>query len=283
MVQNELKGWVVAVIGGDLRMLEHMRQARLAGAVVQHYGDVPGAEEAAGHPAAPTLADAVKGSRIISCPIPGVGSDDALFAKFTNEKLCMNTEVLLGAAPGAVLFTCWSTPRMVEWAKGSPVTLIDYGEDDELAILHAVPTAEGAIRTAIEHTDDTLLGMNVLCFGLGRVGLSVADAFRSMKAKVSLAARNPAQLARAWTLGFEPIHLRDLTSDLQRFSLLVSSSSGRVVTREIIAATRRDVVVIIDLCSPPGSVDFEAARALDRKVVWARAQAGRAPETRRLR
>ncbi len=43
MVQNELKGWVVAVIGGDLRMLEHMRQARLAGAVVQHYGGVPGA------------------------------------------------------------------------------------------------------------------------------------------------------------------------------------------------------------------------------------------------
>ena len=165
---------------------------------------------------------------------------------------------------------------MVEWAKGTPVTLVDYGEDDELAILHAVPTAEGAIRTAIEHTDDTLLGMNVLCFGLGRVGLSVADAFRSMKSKVSLAARNPAQLARAWTLGFDPIHLRDVANDLQRFSLLVSSSSGRVVTREIIGGTRRDVV-IIDLCSPPGSVDFEAAKALGRKVVWARAQAGRAP------
>ena len=52
MVQNELKGWIVAVIGGDLRMLEHMRQARLAGAVVQHYGGVPGAEEAAGRPQA---------------------------------------------------------------------------------------------------------------------------------------------------------------------------------------------------------------------------------------
>jgi dipicolinate synthase subunit A len=205
-----------------------------------------------------------------------VGSDDALYAKFTDEKLRMTTEVLRGTAPGAMLFTCWSTPRMVEWAKGTPVTLVDYGEDDELAILHAVPTAEGAIRTAIEHTDDTLLGMNVLCFGLGRVGLSVADAFRSMKSKVSLAARNPAQLARAWTLGFDPIHLRDVANDLQRFSLLVSSSSGRVVTREIIERTRRDVV-IIDLCSPPGSVDFEAAKALGRKVVWARAQAGRAP------
>lgn len=276
MVGNVLKGWVVAVIGGDLRMLEHMRQARLAGAIVQHYGAVPGSDEAAGQPAARTLADAVKGARIISCPIPGVGSDDALYAKFTTEKLCMTTDVLNGAAPGAMLFTCWSTPKMVAWAKGTPVTLVDYGEDDELAILHAVPTAEGAIRTAIEHTDDTLLGMNVLCFGLGRVGLSVAEAFRAMKSKVSLAARNPVQLARAWTMGFDPIHLRDLPGDLQRFSLLISSSSGRVVTHEIIAATRPDVL-IIDLCSPPGSVDFEAAKALNRKVVWARAQAGRAP------
>ena len=276
MVENELKGWIVAVIGGDMRMIEHMRQARLAGAIVQHYGAVPGAEEAVGRPASASLTEAVKGAQIISCPIPGVGSDDAVYAKFTAEKLQMTTAVLSGAAPGAMLFTCWSTPKMIEWAKGTPVTLIDYGDDDELAILHAVPTAEGAIRTAIEHTDDTLLGMNVLCFGFGRVGLSVAEAFRAMKSKVSLAARNPAQLARAWTMGFDPVPLRDLPLGLDRFSLLVSSSSGRVVTREMIAGTRPDAL-IIDLCSPPGSVDFEAAKAVSRKVVWARAQAGRAP------
>ena len=276
MIENELKGWIAAVVGGDLRMLEHMRQARLAGAKVQHYGSVPGAEEAAGQPASPTLADAVKGARIISCPIPGVGSDDALYAKFTTEKLRMTTDVLNGAAPGAMLFTCWSTAKMVEWAKGTPVTLVDYGEDDELCIFHAVPTAEGAIRTAIEHTEDTLLGMNVLCFGLGRVGISVAEAFKAMKSKVTLAARNPAQLARAWAMGLEAVHLRDLRGKLGQFLLVVSSSSGRVVTRDIIALTRPDVV-IMDLCSPPGSVDFDAAKELDRKVVWARAQAGRAP------
>ena len=276
MVESELKDWIVAVIGGDLRMLEHMRQARKAGAVVQHYGSVPGAEEAAGRPASPSLAAAVKGARIISCPIPGVGSDDALYAKFTDEKLRMTTDVLRGAAPGAMLFTCWSTMNMVEWAKGTPVSLVDYGEDDELCILHAVPTAEGAIRTAIEHTDETLLGMNVLCFGLGRVGLSVADGFKAMKSNVTLTARNPSQLARAWAMGLTPVHLRDLSGRLGGFSLIVSSSSGRVVNRDIIAATRPDVV-IIDLCSPPGSVDFDAAKALNRKVVWARAQAGRAP------
>ena len=71
MFDGNLKGWVVAVVGGDLRMLEHMRQARAAGAKVQHYGGVPGSEEAAGCPAAPSFAASIKGARIISCPIPG--------------------------------------------------------------------------------------------------------------------------------------------------------------------------------------------------------------------
>ncbi len=278
MVENELKGWVVAVIGGDTRMLEHMRQARRAGAIVQHYGGVPGAEQAAGRPQAASLAEAVKGARIISCPIPGIGTDEAVFAKFTDERLKLTTEVLRGAAPGALLFTCWETAQTLEWAKGTPVTIVGYAEDDELAILHSIPTAEGAIRTAIEHTEDTLLGMEVLCIGLGRVGMTVADAFLGLKSKVTLAARNPAQLARARTLGFEPVPLRELQSQLQRFSLIVSSSSGRAVTREMLAGTKADVVVI-DLCSPPGSVDFEAAKELGRRVVWARAQAGRAPRS----
>jgi dipicolinate synthase subunit A len=273
---GELKGWTVAVLGGDLRMLEHMRLARLAGAKVQHYGLIPGAEVAAGQPQAASLVDAVKGARIISCPIPGLGADDELYAKFTSEKLRLTTEVLKGAAAGAMLLTCYSTPRMDEWAKATSVEIIPYGDDDALAILHAVPTAEGAIRIAIENTDDTLLGMNVLCLGLGRVGISVAQAFEGMKSRVSLAARNPAQLARAWAMNAIPIELRDLKSHIRNFGLIVSSTSGRVLDKDLLALTRPDVV-IIDLCSPPGSVDFEAAKALGRKAIWARAQAGRAP------
>jgi dipicolinate synthase subunit A len=274
--EGELSGWTVAVLGGDVRMLEHMRLARLAGAKVQHYGSIPGAEEAAGRPQAATLADAVKGARIISCPIPGLGADDELYAKFTTEKLRLTDEVLEGAAPGAMLLTCYSTPRMDEWANAASVKIIPYGEDDALSILHAVPTAEGAIRIAIENTDDTLLGMNVLCVGLGRVGISVAQAFEGMKSRVSVAARNPAQLARAWAMNANPIELRELKSHIGNFGLIVSSTSGRVLEKELIALTRPDVV-IIDLCSPPGSVDLEAAKALGRKAIWARAQAGRAP------
>lgn len=276
MSEGELRGWTVAVLGGDARMIEHMRLARLAGAKVQHYGSVPGAAEAAGFPPAARLADAVKGARIISCPIPGLGANDELYAKFTDEKLQLTTDVLKGAAPGGMVMTCYSTPQLDKWAEAARVRIIPYGDDDALAILHAVPTAEGAIRVAIENTDDTLLGMDVLCVGLGRVGVSVAQAFEGMKSRVSLAARNPAQLARAWAMNLRPIELRDLKSSIGHFGLIVSSASALVLTKELLATTRPDVV-IIDLCSPPGSVDFEAAKALGRKVIWARAQAGRAP------
>ena len=276
MDDGELKGWTVAVVGGDIRMLEHMRLARLAGARVQHYGSVPGAEDAAGQPQAASLAEAVNGARIISCPIPGLGPDDELYAKYTTEKLRLTTDVLGGAAPGAMLFTCYSTPRMDEWAKAASVKIIPYGTDDALSILHAVPTAEGAIRIAIENTDETLLGMDVLCIGLGRVGVSVAQAFEGMRSRVSVAARNPVQLARACAMNMAALDLQNLKSQIGKFGLIVSSAAGRVLDKELLALTRPDVV-IIDLCSPPGSVDFEAAKALQRKTIWGRAQAGRAP------
>lgn len=278
MVGEELAGLTVAVVGGDLRMLEHMRQAREAGAAVQHYGGIPGAAAAAGAPEASSLAEAIRGATIISCPIPGVNADGSLFTKYTDEPLRLTSDVLNGAAPGAVVFTYKETPQLIEWAKGTPVRIVGYGEDDELCILHAIPTAEGAIKIAVENTEVTLLGMKVLCFGLGRVGVSVAQAFDAMKAHVTVTARNPAQLARALSMGFEIVPLKDILEYADQFSLIVSSATGKVVTAEIIGKTRPDVL-IMDLCSPPGSVDREAAERMNRRFVWARAQAGTAPRT----
>jgi dipicolinate synthase subunit A len=273
-----LDGWIVAVLGGDKRMLEHIRQARAAGAKVQHFGVAPGADEAAGCPASPTLAAAVKGARILSCPIPGVGTDDSLYAGFTSEKLWMTTEVLAGAAPGAMLFSGRITPKMTEWAAPTTVKMIAYGEDDPLAILHAVPTAEGAIRVAIENTEHTILGLPVLCFGLGRVGISVVQAFEAMKAKVTLALRNPSQLARAWAMNTTALPMAEIAKRIGEFPLIVSSSSGMVLPEALLALVNPEAL-IIDLCSPPGSVDFAAAERLGRRVIWARSQAGSAPRT----
>ena len=272
----DLSGWTVAVIGGDRRALEHMRQARAAGARVQHYGTAPGSDQAAAVPGAASLAGAVAGARLISAPIPGLGNDNSLYAPFAKEKLFTTTEVLRGAAAGALMFMGRANPQIEAWAKGTPVTPVGYGDDDPLAVLHAVPTAEGAVQVAIENTEETILGLQTLCIGLGRVGISVAQAFLGLQARVTLAARNPSQLARAWAMGMTALPLPELAGAIGRFPLIVSSSSGGVLTRELLVRTAEDVV-IIDLCSPPGSVDFEAADQLGRRVIWARGQAATAP------
>ena len=275
---GELAGWTVAVVGGDRRMLEHMRQARFAGATVRHFGCAPGAAEAAGAPESSSLAEAIKGARLISAPIPGLGNDNSLYAPSAKVKLFTTSEVLRGAAPAAMMFMGRANAQIQEWARGTNVTPIGYGDDDPLAVMHAVPTAEGAIKVAIENTEETLLGLPTLCIGLGRVGMSVAQAFVAMQAAVTLAARHPSQLARAWAMGTTAMHLRELPGGIGRFPLIVSSASGMVLTRDLLERTRTDVL-IIDLCSPPGSVDFPAAEQLGRKVIWARGQAGTAPKT----
>ena len=128
-----------------------------------------------------------------------------------------------------MLFSGRITSKMYEWAKGTPVEMIGYGDDDPLAVLHAAPTAEGAVKVAIENTETTILGINMLCIGLGRVGLSVAEAFLGLRANVTLAARNPSQLARAWAMGTTPLPLRDLASKIGSFPLIVSSASSLVL------------------------------------------------------
>ncbi|MGH9322371.1 MAG: dipicolinate synthase subunit DpsA [Vicinamibacteria bacterium] len=274
----ELSGWKVAVLGGDQRMLEHMRQARKAGATVRHFGTAPGSEEAAGAPATASLAEAIRGARLISCPIPGMGMDGCLYAPYAAEKIFLTTEVLQGVAPGALVFTGRVAPELERWARETPAAPIGYGDDDPLAILHAVPTAEGAIKVAIENTEQTILGLETLCIGLGRVGVSVVQAFQGLKAEVTVAARNPSQLARALAMGARTLQVEGLPARIGDFPLIVSSASSLVLPRALLRRSS-ETAVIIDLCSPPGSVDFDAAKELGRKVIWARGQAGTAPRT----
>jgi dipicolinate synthase subunit A len=273
-----LAGKVVAVLGGDMRMLEHIRGGLANGAEVRHHGCVPEAAAMQEARACATVEEALRGAIIVSCPIPGVGVDASLYAPHAPAPIKLTAEKLRLAAPGAVVFSGPMPHEMEAWAKEAGVKALDYSEDDPLSILHAIPTAEGAIRVAVEHTAETICGMKTLCIGYGRVGVSVAAAFQAMNARVTVAARNPVQLARAESLGLDTVHTDRLAEVVGDYDLVVSSPTAKLVTAEVLAAVKPDALVI-DLRSPPGSVDHDAGKALGRRIVWARAQAGTAPRT----
>ena len=186
--------------------------------------------------------------------------------------------------PGALLFTCCSTPqhrRMGQGHAGARSSPTATTMRSRSCTRCRPPRARSGSRSRTPTT--RCLAWTCLCIGLGRVGISVAQAFEGIKSRVSLAARNPAQLARAWAMNLDADRVarsgephRRVRAD-RELHVRPGAGQGRCSQR-----TRPDVV-IIDLCSPPGSVDFEAAKALGRKVIWARAQAGRAPQARRPR
>ena len=58
---------------------------------------------------------------------------------------------------------------VAHWFEAAGMTVTDYLRREELCLANAVPTAEGAIRIAMEETARTLHGASALVVGYGRI------------------------------------------------------------------------------------------------------------------
>lgn len=64
------------------------------------------------------------------------------------------------------------------------------------------------------------------------------------------------------------MHILELPENVRDFDVILNTIPAQVLTREVLDKTKTDVLVI-DLASKPGGVDFEAARELNIKTIWA--------------
>lgn len=281
MTNGHFSGKRVAVLAGDERMLEIMRRSRAAGADVVSFAGAPGADTASGSAPAASLEEALTGTDVIICPVPGLGPDDSLWTPNAATPVKLTTETLSLAHAGCAMFMGRVSPGIEQIAAGTGVEPIAHGDDDVEALLHAVPTAEGAVRHAIDLSDITIMGSYCVCTGFGRVGQSMAWLLQGMGARVMLCARNPSQRARANGFGLQSRPLDALAEELERADFVFQSAPGAdgyVLTRELLGHVRKDAV-LIELSSPPSGTDLEAAEQLGLTAVWARGQAGSAPRT----
>ena len=153
----------------------------------------------------------------------------------------------------------------------------DYLAREELAVLNAVPTAEGAVQLAMEELPVTLQGSPCLVTGFGRVGSALARLLKAMGARVAVAARTPAARAGAIALGCEALDMHSIGKG--GYAVIFNTVPARVFTADLLKQLDRNTL-LIDLASRPGGVDMEAAAALSLKTVWALSLPGRvAPKT----
>ncbi len=144
----------------------------------------------------------------------------------------------------------------------------DYLLRDELAILNAVPTAEGAIQIAMEELPLTMYGLNVLIVGYGRISKVLSRMLSCMGAKVTVSARKFSDIAWIEVNGFTSIHTSDLCDVIADSQLIFNTVPATVLDESLLSKVKKDCL-LIDLASKPGGVDFETAKKLGLKTIWA--------------
>lgn len=268
----------VAVLGGDLRQLAVAEAIARQGAQVRTYG-LPELPADRGISAAATLREAVLGASVVVLPISGVNPTGRVASLSEQPTVYIVDDFWAALAPGALILAGSLPVQAKQAAADAGHRVVEYAEIDEIAILNAIPTAEGALQLALEGLPITIHGSCVFVLGLGRVGLTTARLFKAVGAETWVAANRPALRARAYEMGCRAVTLAELPGEIGRADLVVNTVPALVVTEQLLTLTKPSVY-LIDLASAPGGIDFRAAETLNRRAILALGLPGKvAPES----
>lgn len=265
-----------AVIGGDLR------SAYLAGALAGEGCRVisSGFDGTELPPCVTACTNPVQALALADCvilPLPVTTDGVHVNAPFSRVPIALDT-VIQAVREEQVLFGGQISDSLQRSFALHGITAHDYFAREELAVMNAVPTAEGAIQLAMEELPITLSGARCLVTGYGRCARVLAQRLRALNAEVTVAARRCSDRAWAQAQGHMAEDLSALTAG-RRYDVIFNTVPHKLFSREVLAELDGGTL-IIDLASRPGGVDFQAAADLRLKTVWALSLPGRvAPKT----
>ena len=256
----------ITVVGGDLRIVKLVEMLINDGYKVYTYA-LENSEELLsldGVEMCPTLQEAVSYSKVVVGPVPLSSDRRRISSPFGRN--VVELEDFIEALKGKYLIA--GNINITEQLENIGVQFTDLLKREEFSVLNTIATAEGTIQIAMEETQRTVHGTNVLIMGFGRIGKVLAKMLDGIGAKVSCEARKNEDISWIKAYGYNPIHLNDLNDNLNQFDIIINT-----IPFQLLNADKLDLVkpeaVIIDLASNPGGVDRKAAREKGLKVIWA--------------
>ncbi|MGN8644947.1 dipicolinic acid synthetase subunit A [Gracilibacillus sp. HCP3S3_G5_1] len=204
----------------------------------------------------------------IILPITGIDDEGIVETMFSNEKIRLTEEWFQSIPKHCVVFTGITTPKLDQFIEKSGLHLIKLMERNDVAIYNSIPTAEGAIMLAIQHTDFTIHQAEVFVFGFGRVGKTTANSFAGLGAKVTVISKDESELARVYERGWQGYRLDQAENHIAKCQILINTIPAKVVEQSLIEKMNSQAI-IIDLASKPGGIDFEYAKTRGIKAIHA--------------
>ena len=141
------------------------------------------------------------------------------------------------------------------------INVVNLLASERFAQANAWPTAEGALRIALERTERTLKSSQCTVLGYGRIGKDLVKLLKAFGADVIATARRKEQLEDIAAMGVISVHTSNILEACRDSSFVFNTIPAILLDEEKLKHLRRDVV-IIDLASSPFGVDFNAAARL---------------------
>jgi dipicolinate synthase subunit A len=264
-------GLKYTILGGDKRSFE------LGNLLIKDGSDVCiyGFERLEDHSYKPvSLNEAIEYADVIVGPLPFSTDNLNVNAPFSSEVIQIEKVFNLMSEKQMIIGGKLSSEHEKK-LKNKNLKSADYFAREEMQVLNAIPTAEGAIQIAMEETPYTIHSSNVIVLGYGRIGKVLSKMLYGIGANVHVAARKYSDLAWIKNYGYIPIHQNELKTYLPRMSVVFNTIPQMILNKELLKSIDSNCLVI-DLASKPGGVDLEAAKEMDIKAISALGLPGKA-------
>lgn len=258
----------IAFIGGDLRQIRVINRFADSGNKVSIYGfekcDCSDFSDKVIY--AETAENAITDSDIVILPLPYKIGRDILNSPFSNSEISVS-DIVKKLKSEQILFVGKADEQIIALSELYNIHTVDYMNREELAVLNAIPTAEGAIEIAMREMPITVHSSNCLVLGYGRIGKTLSKMLSGLCANVSVAARSCSDFAWIKLNGYKALDISDLDDSLKKFDIIFNTVPSKILDFKYLSEIRDDAL-IIDLASKPGGVDFETAKELNKRVIW---------------
>jgi dipicolinate synthase subunit A len=224
------------------------------------------------------LCEAVACADYIIGPIPCAHHGGVLNTPFHNAPVHVE-EVLRLLRPSQVFLAGQIKADTFALAERYGIRVIDLLEREELLVANAIPTAEGAVKIAIEETELTLHGNLMLVIGYGRIGTVLCNMLRGLGARVCAVVNSARAAAQARSCGHEAVFFDRMEGCLKDAAVIFNTVPEVLFDKNNMHLIDKKTL-IIDLASPPYGVDVNDSHAFGLKVLFANSLPGKiAPVT----
>ncbi len=203
---------------------------------------------------------------IIIAPMSGTDKDGKVKKTFIDKEFILDEKIFTMFSEQAIFIIGIARPKVRNILKKQKIKYTEMANAADIAILNAIPTAEGAIKEAISETSNTIYGSKIMIFGLGKVGFSLAWRLKSLGAKVYAVTRSERAIARGKDLGIDVQNYKNIKPLLKKMDIFFNTVPALIINKEYINHMSSDAY-IYDLASSPGGTDFKEA---ERKKINAR-------------